>query len=421
MTATSLRAAGVDPRLTLASLCLLYFLVSAGAFSSLGVVLPAMVAELKWSWTQAGLGYTLLGVACGLASFLPAILIRRIGVSGALAAGAVLLVTGFGLLALAREIWQYLAGTVLIGTAFALTTTVPGSHVLTGLFKRQSTVLGIYFTCGGLGGVAGPLFYVVIHTVTDGWRAYWWVLMAASAVVGLFAILTTPGRRPDEPSMTAPPEQGGPAEVLADLREWTVRRALMTPRFYVIVGAYTMYLLINTTSHGFAVAHLTERGVDAKAAAGMLSLEALIGAGVSIIGGLVGEKIASKTLMIVALAAMIAGLEGLTLARGMGPDSLLLMSVYAVGVGIGVGLSFIASTLLLLQHFGRRPNLELYAIMCLLSTTAALGPALGGWMRDRLGDFVLTFQLCALATLAVLVATCFLRRPSPEPAQDIRS
>jgi cyanate permease len=72
---------------TFAALSLAYFVVSAGAFSSLGVVLPSMVQEMHWNWEQAGLGYTLLGVACGLASFLPAVLIRLFGVRGSMAVG----------------------------------------------------------------------------------------------------------------------------------------------------------------------------------------------------------------------------------------------------------------------------------------------------------------------------------------------
>ena len=65
---------------TFAALSLLYFLASAGTFSSLGVVLPAMVKELNWNWTQAGLGYTFLGVACGLSSLAAAACVRRLGV-----------------------------------------------------------------------------------------------------------------------------------------------------------------------------------------------------------------------------------------------------------------------------------------------------------------------------------------------------
>ncbi|MFX8616659.1 hypothetical protein ABTM15_20590, partial [Acinetobacter baumannii] len=64
----------------LAALSLLLFLITASTFSSLGVVLPAMIRELKWNFASAVLGFTLLGAFCGGSSWAPAMLIRRIGV-----------------------------------------------------------------------------------------------------------------------------------------------------------------------------------------------------------------------------------------------------------------------------------------------------------------------------------------------------
>jgi cyanate permease len=51
--------------------------------------------------------------------------------------------------------------------------------------------------------------------------------------------------------------------------------------------------------------------------------------------------------------------------------------------------------------------------MCLISTSAAIGPAFGGWARDKLGSFSGMFLLCAAATFAMLVATLFLSPPKP--------
>ncbi|HEY1448403.1 MAG TPA: hypothetical protein VGF33_07680, partial [Caulobacteraceae bacterium] len=76
------------------------------------------------------------------------------------------------------------------------------------------------------------------------------------------------------------------------------------------------------------------------------------------------------------------------------------------------GLSFVSATMLLLTYFGRRAYLELYSIMCLLSTTAALGPAVGGWARDTLGSFAGVFYLCALAAVLMLIATVLMKAPS---------
>jgi MFS family permease len=393
------------PWVTFTALSALFFLVSAATFSSLGVVLPAMVRELHTNWTQAGLGYTLLGVACGLSSVLAAMCVRRLGVRGTLLCGTALLIAGFGSLAITGSVWLYLTGTVLLGVAFSLAATVPGTHVLTGLFKRQSTVIGAYFTIGALGGVAGPLLYVLIAP-EYGWRAYWWVFVVASAATGLLAVASIPDHLNRSTPDLAHPEPVGPAELIGGLKDWTVRHALVTSQFYVIVGAYTMYLLINTTAHGFAVQHLVEHGVSANAAAGMLSLEALIGAGVAVVGGMVGEKVSPRILLMVALVALIAGMTGLAEAYGFA-----LMLVYAIGVGVGFGLSFVASTMLLLRYFGRQPYLELYSIMCLLSTAAAIGPAVGGWAHDTLGSFAVVFHLCSFAAFVMLVATIFMHPP----------
>jgi len=67
--------------LTLGLMSALYFIITAATFASLGRALPAMVAELHWSWTEAGFGFGLLGVFCGITATVPATLIRRFGIA----------------------------------------------------------------------------------------------------------------------------------------------------------------------------------------------------------------------------------------------------------------------------------------------------------------------------------------------------
>ena len=337
---------------------------------------------------------------------------RRLGVGATLILGAAMLAGSFAALAVTSSVWVYLAATLVMGVAFSLVT-IPGPHVLTGLFARRSTIIGAYFTIGALGGVVGPLIYVAMAP-TMGWRAYWWLFAAVAVALGIFGAATNTGRAEAAESSPGPLTTG---DLIEGMRAWTVRTALATPQFYVIVGAYTMYLLINTTAHGFAVEHLTERGVSPDVAAEMLSLEALIGAAVAVVGGWAGERVPPRTLMMTALIALIIGMSCLAEARGY-----MLMLGYAVGVGIGFGLAFVASTMLLLTFFGKRAYLELYAIMCLISTAAALGPALGGWTRDLFGGFGGVFHLCSAAAAVTLGAMAMMRPPKvadlpvPRPA-----
>jgi len=405
------------PWITFSALSFVFFVISAGAFSSLGVVLPEMVGEMHWSWTDAGWGYTFLGLACGLASFIPAILIRRIGVKGDMAIGTLCMIAGFGAMAITRSVGLYLVATILIGLAFALVSTVPGTHVLNDVFEKRSTALGIYFTVGALGGVVGPVFYtnrlnIGVYDITHNWRLFWVAFVILSVVAGLFAIVASPKKHDESQHQTRPPEQVSPAEMIEGLKNWTVWRALATSQFYIVVAGYTAYLLINTTAHGFAVEHLKENGVPAKDGALMLALEQLFGAGISIVGGVIGEKFSAKMMMVVSLVALTFGMAALAYAH-----SWPLMWVYVIGVGIGFGLSFIGSTVLLYNYFGKGPNLELFSIMCFISTSAAFGPLFGGWARDTLGSFSGMFVLCAAISGLILIATIFMRPPvHTEPA-----
>ena len=397
---------------TFVSLSLLFFLVNAGTFASLGVVLHAMVPEMGWTWSQAGLGYTVLGQSCGFACLLPPLLIRRVGVRSPLMIGTVLLVVGFSLLARGHSVATYLTATLMMGAGNALTATVPGTHVLTSLFRRRSAVLGAYFTAGALGAVVGPLLYVAVNSLTHGWRVYWVLFACGAAVFGLFAVLATPNRLDASTPETV--DRLDATQLVEGLRQWTVRRALGAPQFYVIAGSYMLYLMINTTMHGFTVEHLSEHGIDPKAAAAMMSFEALVGAGISTAGGFLGEKVGAKRLLIAALVALGVGATALSEARGFG-----LMTVYALAQGTAFGLIYVAPAVLLLTYFGRGPYLELYSLMSLFSVLAAVGPTIAGRARDIFGDFSGVFQLFAAATLLMLAAAVTMKPPGgpaqPEP------
>jgi MFS family permease len=87
------------------------------------------------------------------------------------------------------------------------------------------------------------------------------------------------------------------------------------------------------------------------------------------------------------------------------------MLVYAAGIGIGSGLTFFASTILLLDYFGRGPNLELFATVNLISTIGSIGPAFAGYIADRSGSFVPAFVLLAVLVAMVLAAVVAMKAP----------
>jgi cyanate permease len=387
----------------LAALSALFFLITAGTFTSLGVVLPDMVRALHWDWSAAGLGFTLLGLATGLASYAPALVVRRLGVRAALLIGAAIMAAGFACLYAAREVGLYWLGTTLAGVGFALCAIIPGTFVLAGAFRARSAALGIYFTIGGLGGVAGPWLYFAVLRLTGGWRDYWLCLAVAVLALGALAAALA---NPPPAEEGAAPEAPARAGVHRTAHDWSVREALATPQFWVVVAAYTTYLLCGVTVNGLSVQHLTERGAAATLAGGMLSFQALINACARAAGGVAGERIDPKHLVAGALAALILGIAALALARDVP-----LMLVYALGIGVGYGVSYLATAVLLLNYFGRGKNLELFSIMCLVSTLASAGPFVGGLVHDRYGSFAPALWGFAGVAGLVLLAVLLMRPP----------
>jgi OFA family oxalate/formate antiporter-like MFS transporter len=386
------------PSVTLAAMSVVFFLITATTFSSLGVVLPAMIGELHWSWGAAGTGFSLLGVAVGVTSTIPASMIRRLGVRATLATGSLVMGLAFFCLAVTHGLALYFVGCLLAGLGFTLLATVPGTYLLTRLFAQPSFPFGLYFTIGGLGGVAGPILYLWVQSAAQNWRAYWLVSLVIVTVAGLLSAVLVDVKT-DVRAL-----DGKDPHITEDA--WTAKAALKTPQFAVLAAAYSIFPFVGITVSAVAVGHLMRHGVGVALAGGAMSLEALFNAGARFMGGVLVRWISAKTLLLVALGLMIIGLMALSVAHNNS-----LMIVYAVGVGAGYGLTFFASTILLLDYFGRGPNLELFAMVNLISTIGAAGPAFAGFVSDHAGSFVPAFVILEALVLIVLIGVAPMRPP----------
>jgi len=386
--------------LTLALMSALFFIITAVTYASLGLALPAMVAELHWSWTEAGTGFGLLGLFNGITSAVPATLIRRFGARACLLAGSAVMALAFLCLARTDGLILYFAGASLAGLGFTLLDSVPGTYLLSRLFARPSFSFGLFFTVGGLGGVAGPLLYLLVTGQSANWRMYWLVAGALVVLTGIAAALL----------VDAKTDVGGSGEGDPDIstETWTVRAVLQTRQFWIIAAAYAAFLFCGITANTVSVAHLTQHGVAAAIAISMMSVEGLLNSGARLAGGILTRFVGAKTLLAVSLACLVIGLLALAQARDVP-----MMLVYAAGIGIGYGLTFFAATILLLDYFGRGPYLELFATVNLIATVGAVAPTLAGLTRDQTGSFTPFFLGLSVLVALVLLAVITMRRPHP--------
>ena len=409
------------PWLVLAAFGLLQALVTVSIYTALGIALPLMVKDQGWNWTEAGFGFTVIGGCIGGSSYLPTILIRRFGVRITLLLGTALVSAGLGVLSATRGLPLYFAGAAFCGVGYQMMALIPANHVLSALFRRRSSVLGLYFTLASAISAAGPLTVLGLLNLLHGdWRRLWLIEAAVALLVGSLCAMVTGGpawlAKAGAALEATVGSVGGHNRPSAARRgsdhNWTLAEALRTPQFYVLLSAYFGHVICLATTASFAMAHLTQRGVSPLVVGAMLTLEAAAGTLWRLLAGVLGDIVDARYLLVFSLGALVAGMAALSSAHGYGG-----LVVFAIGTGIGFTVTPLAVMVLVVDYYGRERNLEIFSTICLVGAASALGPTIGGLMRDHLGGFGLTFQIFALLNAAACLAAVLMRRPRPPSAK----
>ncbi|MEM9170373.1 MAG: MFS transporter [Pseudomonadota bacterium] len=392
----------------LAVVSAIFFVSTGGAFSSLGVLLPAMIADLGWSWTQAGAGFTVLALTTGLSSTLPAWTLGRGDMRLVYLSGGVVIALGFALMATAGGLAAYIAGAGLVGVGYSQVGAVPAVKLLSGWFgSRRSFAIGVFFTSGALGSVAAPLAASTFLAALDSWRLYWTAVATLIGALCLAAALLVRERaEPADDGDNPYGSQTPPARV-----DWTLREAMTTPQFFIIVFGLTVTLLGTVTMNAWQVTHMKSLGVSAQVAAGALSAHALSNAFSRIVGGAIIDRIGAKWVFASGLAAGVVGMAALAVA-----DTPLLIAIFAFGDGYSFGIVTFSTSILLLNYFGAKHNPAILGTLNLISTVAMIGPIAAGGVADGALGFAPSFFAIAAILAVGFVAAVMMRAPARKEA-----
>jgi MFS family permease len=380
----------------LAAVGILYLIMMGSTFSSLGVVIPHIIATLHFSFAEAGFGFTLLALAAGTSSMLPSLTIKRWNGRVTLALGMLVMMAAYAVLAVCWNTVTYDLGTLLLGIGFSMIGAVPGLHILGGWEERKRPlVFGAYLGLGGLGGLLWPTVVEGVIALLGGWRAYWWFMVLLIAAVGLVSL-----------SIVRERTAGTAGESGAETG-WSLIEALRTPQFYIIGCGIAATYLVATTVNAFTVSHLTMIGVAMTLALVTFSIQSACHAAFPLLMGGIADRIGVRTLLVIGLAIQAIGMTAL--AIGSSPAAFFL---FAIGVGGGYGTIFLATTLSLQEYFGRRNYAQIFGANQLFTTISVIGPVIAGWVADRTGRFDISFAGCVVMLLAATLAAATLRPPA---------
>ncbi len=400
--------------LVFSAVSLAFFFLNLSTFASLGVVLYAMVTELHWTMTAAGFSFSVLGLACGLSSPLPALCLKGFGGRTTLCIGCVLLLVGFVIASISHGIAVFYLSMLLLGIGFSLAGNMPGVYLIAEWFEvGTARVIGFYLMFGALGAACGPLIVEAIVSGNGGWRSHWRWMAVAAGVIAVYCLAFVPDAQRKNVSAASSPADELPAigvvRAAKAAPQWTSRAAVFTWQFFLAAASMILTMTTVTTYSSVVVTHLVNLGATPGAGALTLSVIAIAAAVIKGGAGRVCELMPSAYVLAAGLVCQAIGSVLLAYA-----DSSLLQIASAILFGIGWGLAYVAATVVLLDFFGGITGAKILSIVWLVSTAAAAGPWAAGMVADRFGGFVPIFlvfaALLVILTFPVLVMRAPVRR-----------
>jgi len=368
------------------------------------VLLPSLREDLLSSYGSAGLIGTLNVGAYLIGSIVVMVASMRLPGHRLMAIGLSLTTIGLVVLATAGSVVQLAIGMVIAGFGGA-GVWVPAPGVAASLFPLSRR--GVATGASGVGiGVCMLIASQLGRVAPDlwggeSWRVVWWIMagVAAVTVVALATVL----RPPVVPTGPEPPT----FDALRRVPAWR-NIAFAYACFGLAYVLYISYLVAGTREDaGFSAAHAANV-FGLMAASTILGgpllgqLSDRVGRRPTLVGGFVAAAAGSASVLIgaepwVALGAIVFGLA----FSG-------LVSVIAAYIGDFSPPHQFASA------FG--------AVTVAFAIAQAAGPFLGGWLRDRQGDFHWVFGVAASVWLAGGVACLGLAtRPQSRPDGSVPS
>ena len=380
---------------TVATIVLSCYVAQSFARFSFGLLLPAMKTDLKISYGLAGwLGtINLAGYLVGTVA--TTVISMRVPAHRLVQFGTVLSALGLAILSATRDTPLLLCAMMLggLGGAFAW---IPAPSITASVFapERRGFAMGITSAGIGSGIVVAVGLTNLVRAVghDDGlWRPVWLIEALVSIVaVACSLIFLKP----------IPIRAGSPARLSA-LRQ--------VPRWWAPTFAYTAfglgYVLFTTYVVSMLVQDSNFEPSHASQVFALLGVGNAVGA-LSI--GRLSDRIGRRTTMVGAFSA--AAVACLLVLAGTEP----IVSIATFFFGVAMAGCVVSIAAYLGDHV--RPqefSAAFGAVTAAFGIAQTVGPRLGGWMRDRNGNFNAVFWVASVAwALGAILALCLKRKPA---------
>jgi MFS family permease len=189
---------------------------------------------------------------------------------------------------------------------------------------------------------------------------------------------------------------------------WTRREAVRTPVFWILAAGGVAMSALGTGLHFHMVSIFDDAGMSAATAAAAFMPLAITGAVVTVVSGVLIDRVPVRYLFSAALLAQTASL--IMAPRLQGTTSALL---YGIILGATGSLQNTVNGVVWARYYGRRHLGSVSGLaMSIVIAGSALGPLPMGMARDLMGSYRPMLTASALLPLILAVVALWARRPT---------
>ncbi|MDD5037803.1 MAG: MFS transporter [Dehalococcoidales bacterium] len=319
----------------------------------------------------------------------------------------------------------YIIWGVVVGTGINTALSLPADTAITNWFiKDRGKAISIKWIFSGMSGTfVLPLVAFLIST--QGWRNAATVGGIVMAVVGLpLALIFFRVHRPEYYGLLpdgAKVEEGTTAAKMTERTEkhaaglneaeFTLKQAFMTPAYWLLIVVNAVHALASQVINIHAIAFLTDWGINAVAAAGVMAMMLTCSLPARFMGGMIADRMSTHRLRFMVGSAYFIQTSGFIvfLINKTTPSIYIWFVLY----GIGMGASITLNTLMRARYFGRKSFGKIHGTSTMFMTPFTMAaPIYAGYIYDTTQSYIPIFMMLAVLGL---VASALMFSPLTKP------
>lgn len=394
------------------------FLQSALLGQAYGAYVVLLRDEFGWSKTLLSGASALREAESGLTGPLQGWLLDRFGPRRVARSGVVILAIGFMLFSRINSPLTFYGAFIIMSIGASLMGYLTITFTVVHWFeRRRATAISMTSTGFALGGMAVPLTVFVLEHF--GWRdtAFFSGILVLLVGIPMTQLLkhhpSEMGLAPDgDPYQEHLHSRSSLTAAAAVSNDFTLGEAMRAPSFWWISLGHTSALFVVSALGVHLVSNLTEsQGYSLGQASAVVFLMTLLFLTGTVSGGLMGDRINKRMLVVTCMAMHMAGLLLLSHATNLG-----MIIAFTVLHGLAWGWRGPQMAALRADYFGRSAFGKILGVSNLVIIIGTIsGPLIAGYMYDKTGNYQVGFDILAGIAAAGSIFFVLAKRPNPPP------